>query len=146
MQEEFGIKQSKLLQEMATRWWSILKMLQSLANNFEVTNLALVKADRPHLVITNEEQIQIEEIIQLFSDLKEKTDKLGAADEITITSILPTFEYFRATFKERKANETPMIRLMKNHMLAKLNSRYDAGKIEYLKQCTYLDPRFKNNF
>ena len=39
-----------------------------------------------------------------------------------------------------------MIRLMKNHMLAKLNSRYDAGKIEYLKQCTYLDPRFKNKF
>ena len=106
----------------------------------------MVKADRTDLVLTNEEQIQIQEIIQLFSDLKEKTDKLGAADEITITSILPTFEYFRGIFKERKAKETPMIRSMKDHMLAKLNSRYDALKIEYLKQCTYLDPRFKNNF
>ena len=92
---------------MATHWWSILKMLESLAKNFEVTNLAVVKADRTDLVLTNEEQIQIQEIIQLFSDLKEKTDKLGAADEITITSILPTFEYFRGIFKERKAWKSP---------------------------------------
>ena len=141
MQEEFGIKQSKLLQEMATRWWSILNMLQSLAKNFAVTNLALVKAERHDLVLTNEEEIKIQEIIQLFTDLKAKTDYLGVADEITITSILPTFQYFRIIFNERKPQETTMIRSMKDHMLAKLESRYDAVKTEYLKQCTYSDPR-----
>ena len=63
------------------------------------------KASRHDLVLTNEEEIKIKEIIQLFTDLKAKTDYLGVADEITITSILPTFEYFRAIFKERKAKE-----------------------------------------
>ena len=90
---------------MATRWWSILNMLESLAKNFECTNLALLNVERTELVLNTEEKMQIREIIQLFTDLKETTDKLGAADEITITLILPTFDLFRNIFKDKKAND-----------------------------------------
>ena len=39
-----------------------------------------------------------------------------------------------------------MIKSMKINMLNKLESRYSEHQIEYLSQCTFLDPRFKKNF
>ena len=42
---------------------------------------------------------RIEEIIDLLKCFKARTDKLGAQDDITISLIIPTFEYFRNALK-----------------------------------------------
>ena len=88
---------------------------------------------------------RIEEIIDLLKCFKARTDKLGAQDDITITLIIPTFEYFRNTLNAVKPGESSMIKSMKAHMLIKLNSRYDEDQKEYLSQCSFLDPRFKKS-
>ena len=40
-QEEFDLPRAKLLQEVTTRWWSILQMLISIVQNKDSTTLAL---------------------------------------------------------------------------------------------------------
>ena len=39
-QEDFDLPPAKLLQEMTTRWWSILQMLISIVQNKDSTTLA----------------------------------------------------------------------------------------------------------
>ena len=39
-QEEFDLPQAKFLQEVTTRWWSILQMLISIVQNKDSTTLA----------------------------------------------------------------------------------------------------------
>ena len=142
-QEELDLPPAKLLQEVTTRWWSILAMLISIMQNRDATTLALRDAGKLHLILTSEEINRIVEIIDLLQVFKESTDKLGVQDDITITLIIPTFAFFRKTLTEVKEGESSMIKSMKIHMLNKLESRYSKPQIEYLSQCTFLDPRFK---
>ena len=128
---------------MTTRWWSILAMLFSIMQNRDATTLALRDAGKVHLILTNQEICRIAEIIDLLQVFKTKTDKLGVQDDITITLIKPTFDFFRKTLTEVKEGESNMIKSMKINMLNKLQSRYSEPQIEYLSQCTFLDPRFK---
>ena len=142
-QEDFDLPPSKLLQKVTTRWWSILHMLSSIEGNKDCTNLALLDAGKKELILTFDGVRRIREIIDLLTEFKNKTDKLGVQNDITITLIIPTFDYFRDILKEAKPGESSMIKSMKSHMLIKLDSRYDEERTEYLKQCTFLDPRFK---
>ena len=139
-QEQFDLSQSKLLQEVTTRWWSILQMLISIVQNIDSTTLAFSDAGKFQLILTSEE------FIDLLKAFKERTDKLGVQDNITITLIIPTFAYFRNTLNEVKQGESSIIQSMKLHMLNKLDSRYSEPQTEYLSQCTFLDPRFKKLF
>ena len=118
-------------------------MLISIMQNRDATTLALSDAGKLHLILTSEEITRILEIIDLLQVFKESTDKLGVQDDITITLIIPTFAFFRKTLTEVKEGESSMIKSMKIHMLNKLESRYSKPQIEYLSQCTFLDPRFK---
>ena len=143
-QQELGLPPGKLLQEMSTRWWSILAMLKSIKNGRIATTVALNEAGKDHLILSNTEFSRILEIIELLEVIKEKTDLLGVKDDITITKIVPTFEFFKFKLTKPEENESKMIKSMKEHMLKKLQTRYSKEQYEYLSQCTYLDPRFKN--
>ena len=128
-QEDFDLPPIKLLQEVTICWWSILQMLISIVCNKDTTTLALRDAKKLQLILTCEEMKRIEEIIDLLKCFKARTDKLGAQDNITITLIIPTFEYFRNTLKEVNQGESSMIKSMKAHMLIKLDSRYCENKL-----------------
>ena len=87
---------------MTTRWWSILQMLISIVQNRDSTTLALSDAGKLQLILTSEEIKRIHEIIDLLKAFKERTDKLGVQDDITITLIIPTFAFFQENFKQSK--------------------------------------------
>ena len=74
-------------------------MLISIVHNKDTTTLAMHDAKKVQLILTCEEMNRIEEIIALLKCIKAKTDKLGARDDITISLIIPTFEYFRNALK-----------------------------------------------
>ena len=57
----------KLLQEVTTRWWSILHMLKSIVANENSTTLALRDANKVHLILTSDEIKRIKEIIGLLT-------------------------------------------------------------------------------
>ena len=65
-QDELDLPQGKLLQELMTRWWSILTMLISIHQNQDPICLALGKSNKIHLILTQEELSQIKEIIELL--------------------------------------------------------------------------------
>ena len=145
-QEDLDLPPAKLLQEVTTRWWSILLMLISIVQNKDSTTIALSDAGKLQLILTSEELRRIHEIIDLLNAFKECTDKLGVQDDINISLIIPTFDFFRKTLTKEKQGESNMIKSMKINLINKLQSRYSEPKIEYLSQCTFLDPRFKKNF
>ena len=144
-QDELDLPAKKLLQEVTTRWWSILHMLSSIVANVNATTLALRDADKVQLILTSEEIKRIEEIIALLTCFKEMTDKFGSESDITITLIIPTFKSFKDILEQVKEDESAMIKSMKQHMLLKLQSRYGQEQKEYLSQCSFLDPRFKKS-
>ena len=90
---------------MTTRWWSILAMLISIKNARSATTLALNEAGKNHLILTNTEFSRILEIIDLLEEFKKKTDQLGVKNDITITKIVPTFEFFRKYLRKPQENE-----------------------------------------
>ena len=53
-QNELGIPQQALMQEMITRWWSILSMLESIYKTHNTVALSLLKFDKKHLVLTSD--------------------------------------------------------------------------------------------
>ena len=59
--------------------------------------------------------------------------------------IIPTFKGFKDLLQQVQVNESAMIKDMKQHMLVKLQSRYDPEQKEYLSQCAFLDPRLKKS-
>merc|ERR1712243_79021 len=129
-QQELGLPPVKLLQEVSTRWWSILAMLISIKNKRSATTLALNEAGKNHLILTNTEFSRILEIIKLLQAFKDNTDQLGVKDDITITKIVPTFEFFRKYLRKLQENESKMIKSMKVHMLNKLETRYRKEQFE----------------
>ena len=144
-QDELDLPAKKLLQEVTTRWWSILHMLSSIVANVNATTLALRDADKVELILTSEEIKRIKEIIAFLTCFKEMTDKFGSESDITITLIIPTFKSFKDILEQVKEDESAMIKSMKKHMLLKLKSRYSQEQKEYLSQCSFLDPRLKKS-
>ena len=62
----------KLLQEVTTRWWSILYMLESIVATEDSTTLALRDSKKLHLILTSDEMKRIKEIIELLTCFKKK--------------------------------------------------------------------------
>ncbi|MCP4255822.1 MAG: hypothetical protein GY775_20965 [Candidatus Scalindua sp.] len=93
-QEELNIPARKLLQEVTTRWWSILLMLISIVNSNEAVTLALSKSNKIKLILSPTELKEINEIIALLQGFKDRTDQLGSEKDVTITFITPVFRYF----------------------------------------------------
>ena len=70
-------------------------MLISIDVNIDAITLALSESDKMHLILTQEELRRIREIIALLKEFKEHTDKLGSEKDVTISLILPVFDYFQ---------------------------------------------------
>ena len=65
-QQELELPNHTLLQEVSTRWWSILGMLESLIQNEAAVVLALQKANKINMMISQSEIKQVKEIIVLL--------------------------------------------------------------------------------
>ena len=139
------MSKNKLIQEITTRWWSILRMLLSIINNLHPVVIALTDANRSSLVLKPLEINRIKEIIGLLQIFKSNTEMLGVQSDITITLIIPIYKIFKDTLSTVGEKESPMLKSMKGHMLNKLKSRYSEAQLNYLAHCTYLDPRFKKS-
>ena len=75
-QEEMDLPPKKLLQEVTTRWWSILHMLESIVATEDSTTLALRDSKKLHLILTSDEMKRIKEIIELLTCLKKRQTHL----------------------------------------------------------------------
>jgi len=92
-------------------------MLISIKNKRNDTTLGLTKAGINYLKLTNKEFSRILEIINLLQAFKDKTDQLGVKDDITITKIVPTLEFFRKYLRKPQEKESKMLKSMKVHIV-----------------------------
>ena len=131
-QNELGIPQQALMQEMITRWWSILSMLESIYKTRNAVALSLLKFDKKSVVLTSDSLSKIKEIIDLLKEIKVVTDQLETENDVSITHIIPNFKFLRDSILTHYDRDSQMIRDMKTHMKIKLDSRYSPFQTEYL--------------
>ena len=143
LQQEFGVPMSAILQEMTTRWWSILYMLQSILKNSHPIIIALHNCQKSYLAFTDSDENKIRDVIALLEPFKVVGEQFSKESDVSITLIVPWFNYLKRKILIEKPNDSQMIKDMKKHMLLKLENRYNAQQIKFLSTLTYLDPRSK---
>ena len=143
LQQEFGVPISAILQEMTTRWWSILDMLQSILKNTHPIIIALHNCQKSNLGFTDSDLQKIKDVIALLEPFKVVGEQFSKESDVSITLIVPWFIYLKRKVLIEKPDDSQMIKDMKKHMLLKLNNRYNEQQINFLSTLTYLDPRKK---
>ena len=134
---------SKLHQENATRWWSILIMFKSLLRNAHALTLTLFRLKRSKMMLNMAEMQAIRRIVRLLGPFKEIADNLGSENMITGSLILPFFWRLREDILEPQDRDTPMIRDMRRVMLAKYQTRHTWAQKRFFSAMTTLDVRSK---
>ena len=123
-QQELELPNHTLLQEVSTRWWSILGMLESLIENKDAVFLALQEANKVNMMIGHDEISQVKEIIVMLKLFKLVGEQLGKEKEVTITKIIPMFDYLKTKVLNHNSSDSKFIQTMKSHMKKKLENRY----------------------
>ena len=126
LQEEFGVPMSAILQEMTTRWWSILLMFESILKNSNPIILALHECNKPYLAFTDSDKTNIRDMIELLTPFKVVGEQFSKESDVSITLIVPWFNYLKRKILIENPNDSQMIKDMKKHMLLKLENRYNA--------------------
>ena len=104
-QQELELPNHTLLQEVSTRWWSILGMLESLIENIEAVVLALQEANKVNMMIGHDEISQVKEIIVMLKLFKLVGEQLGKEKGVTITKIIPMFNHLKTKVLKGRLND-----------------------------------------
>ena len=118
-QQELDLPIHMLLQELTTRWWSILGILDSLIKNRDPVFLALSKANKVQMMLGQEEISQVEEIIKMLKYFKLVGEKLGKEKEVTISMIIPMFNYISTHVINHNPSDSNFMQTMKAPMRKK---------------------------
>ena len=131
-QQELDLPSHILLQEVTTRWWSILGMLESLLKNKNPVVLALSDANKVSMMLGQDEIAQVKEIIKMLSYFNLVGEKLGKEKEVTISMIIPMFNFIRTKVINHKDSDSKLVQTMKFHMRNKLDNRYTDKQEKFL--------------
>ena len=118
-------------------------MLETILKSWHPIIIALHKCNKAHLAFTTSDEIKIRELIALLTPFKVVGEQFSKESDVTITTIVPWFNYLKKKVLIEKPNDSQMIKDMKKHMLLKLENRYNEQQINFLSTLTYLDPRKK---
>ena len=144
-QEMLGIPLSQLVQEVKTRWWSIIMMIERIIKNYHAVTLALANNDQSHLILTQAQKAMLIAIVELLEPFKYAGEKLSSENDVTISCVVPMFDVLKEHLRPNK-NDIPLISNMKRVMLVKLNNRYSENQMKVLYACTLLDVRYKQRY
>ena len=119
-------------------------MMGLLVKNEEAINTTLWKNNRNDLSLSNKDFDDCKAICKFLKDFQEIGVPLGKEDDVTISRVMPVWDYLRSLLKV-KHDDNHIVRQMKPVMLAKLNNRYSDEQTKFFKMCTLLDVRYKNS-
>ena len=103
----------------------------------------MVEFKKPHLILHPDDTVKIRELIQLLTPFKTVGEVFGMDSDITITSIVPMFQFLENKVLNANPADSAMVKDMKKHMLLKLKNRYNPKQWNFLQAVTLLDPRVK---
>ena len=75
---------------------------------------------------------QVKEIIKMLSYFKLVGEKLGKEKEVTISMIIPMFDFIRTKVINHNESDSIMVQDMKSHIRKKPNNRYTDKQKKFL--------------
>ena len=82
----------------------------------------------------------MEEIIKMLKYFKLVGEKLGKENEVTISKIIPMFNYIKTNVINHNPSDSNFMQTMKSHMRTKLENRYSERQNKLLTTITFFDP------
>ena len=141
IQNQLGLPQKKLVQDVQTCWNSTFYMLQSV---FEQKNaLAQYAADHDIPQLSSQNWILVEKVIKLLEPCEQLTKDLSK-DDSTISMVIPGYNVLRQTLL---CADDRGVQTIKQSLLESLDSRFIPYTTNVMyAAATILDPRFKTQF
>ena len=97
-QEEIDLPGHTLLQEVTTRWWSILAMMDSIVENHIAIALALAKQNQLRTLMLDSDELEhVKQIVELLQAFKTVGEQLSSETHVTISMIIPTYDFLLKT-------------------------------------------------
>ena len=140
-QDEF-LPSLTVIQECPTRWWSMLKMLMRIVKLWTSLASTIVQAERPDLMLSEYDIIDIKGIIALLQPFKQISETLEGEKYVTVSMIKSFIDKIQKHLQPM-AHDTSLIKKMKEPMLDKLLTRHSGEAINIIKFSSKIDPRFK---
>ncbi|KAJ8930493.1 hypothetical protein NQ314_016720 [Rhamnusium bicolor] len=146
IQQQMGLEELKLKQDIATRWNSIYFMLERLDKIKVPLSAALTSLSNSPDNLSSEEWNEIANCVSLFKPMEQLTSLLSGDKYPTLSSVIPLIRNVQAS-TNKKTFTTPLAAAIKHSLLDVLNKR--LGILENNKTaatCSLLDPRFKKGW
>lgn len=126
----------------ATRWHSILMMLESIGSQRKAVNTLLSNIDRDELKLSYEESTLLFNLIQFLNEFRIAVEVLSAEKTCTLNYVLLVRSEIKSVLQNTENNENQLIKTMKQTMFNNFDHRFPVNDLVILG--SLLDPRFKN--
>ena len=142
MEQDDFLPSLTVLQECPTRWWSMLKMLQRIVKLWTSIASTIVQAEKPDLMLSEQDIIDIKGIIALLQPFKLISETLEGEKYVTVSMIQSFIDKIQKHLQPMTC-DTSLIKNMKKSMLEKLLTRHSDEAINIIRFSSKIDPRFK---
>ena len=144
-QRQMGLKQSRLVQEVCTRWNSTLAMIKRIVEQRIVLNNTFSESNMYEFIICDSEYKILNETIEVLTPFLVATELLSGSKYVTSSLSLPIYYSIKQHIKVGN-NDSLMIKSIKTMLLAGLDvysNKYDLQNNKLLLGATFLDPKYK---
>ena len=166
-QQALGLPSHALIQEVETRWNSILDMIKRVLEQQSAICATLIDQKRLDLMPQDHEFKILEEITKVIKPLRSITSQISGEEYVTVSALKPLFHYLVNTLKDPSGDDinaestkqavvgstragtsssiADVIKKAQNAILIDLSSQYQSSLvIMLLCSASFMDPRFKS--
>ena len=138
VQRQLSLPESKLVQEVPTRWNSTYLMLQRLYEQFDAITTALCLLGYSDLCLPAEKKEEIKEILAILQPFLEATENISGDEYVSVSMIIPLTKQLQQQYQSRPTNT------IARTLSVELQRRFASIETKYATAVTtLLDPRFK---
>ena len=138
VQEQLGMPQLKLIQDVVTRWNSTYLMFERIASQHEAITTTLCLLDKAQMCLSTDEKEFILKAIALLRPFLQATEQISGEKYVSISMIIPLTRLLL-----RSCTQSPNT-LLRQNLVQELNRRFSRIEQRYtMAVATLLDPRFK---
>uniref|UniRef100_A0AAY4AZD2 HAT C-terminal dimerisation domain-containing protein n=1 Tax=Denticeps clupeoides TaxID=299321 RepID=A0AAY4AZD2_9TELE len=147
-QAQLNIPLHSLIHDVVTRWGSTFEMISRFLEQQQAI-CGVLAEDRStwHFMPKDNEITVLEEVSQLLCPLHDFIDVLASEKQVTLSSVKPVLEHRNNEILQEKGEDSTLTKQMKHVMKQDIMQlRYTEEMKNVLNICSFVDPRFRENF